>query len=77
MEKDSPAISFEAPEGAAEGFAGRVAGDVGEQRQLAGEALALEVFTRDWVRGLGGECREEGGAVPDDAGGAEFAEFFG
>jgi hypothetical protein len=53
VEEDSPAIRFEAPEGAAEGFAGRVAGDVGEQSEVGGEALALEVFASDLVGCLG------------------------
>jgi hypothetical protein len=77
VEEDSPAVSFKTPEGAAEGFAGWVRGGVGEQGDVAGEALALEVFAGDGVGRLGGECLDDAGAVPDAAGCAEFAEVFG
>jgi hypothetical protein len=77
MEEDAPAVAFEAPEGAAEGFAGWVAGDVGEKCEMVGKALTLEVIAGDRVGGLGGERLDDGGAVPYAAGGAEFAEVFG
>jgi hypothetical protein len=77
MKEDSPAVCFEAPERAAEGFAGGVGGRVGKECQVAREALALEVLTGDWTGRLGGERLEDCGAIPDDAGGAEFAEVIG
>jgi hypothetical protein len=77
VKEDAPLAVFPAPEGAAEGVAGAVVGDVGEESEGGREDFQGEVPGGDGLGRLGGEGLQDGGSGPDAAGRAELTEVCG